>query len=168
MRWLRAVPVPTGRFVAVAAALSIVVVALPLSTRLSLLIVNALLAAVAVADSRLAPAPAALDLVRRFPDVIPLGQQAELAWRIENPTARPRRVEVADDLAPSLRVAPRRSLAATFCPPTIRSKRETMSSNKLRRVSGKKGVLRRASAAAISPKRVRVALATSLPSAMMS
>jgi uncharacterized protein (DUF58 family) len=108
VRFLRALPVPTGRFVAATALASLAVAALPLGTRSALLAVNTLLVVVAVVDSRLAPAPAALTVRRDFPDVVPLGQRAELAWRVENSRTRPITVEFSDQLAPSLRAPTRR------------------------------------------------------------
>lgn len=97
------VPVPTGRLVALAAAASIVAGQLPLSTLAALAIVNALVVAVGVIDSRTAPPPESLGVERIFPDVVPLGREAHVAWRVTNPTSSPIRVAVADELAPSLR-----------------------------------------------------------------
>ena len=102
------IPALTGRFVAAAAVLALVVAALPFDTVPALVIVNVLLLVVAVVDSRLAPAPASLEIERRFPEVVALGQQATLAWVVDNGTGRQLTVDVADALAPSLNAEQRR------------------------------------------------------------
>ena len=99
---LAAVPVPTGRTVALAAGLSLVAAALPTRTAAALVAVNAVVVALVVVDSRLAPSPLALDVTRELPDVVQLGRDAQVSWRVENPTPRPLRVEVGDHLPPSL------------------------------------------------------------------
>ena len=108
-------PVPTGRLVVLAVAVSIAVGQLPLSTLPALLVVNAIVIVIGVVDSRTAPAPDSLGVERIFPDVVPLGREAEVAWRVTNPTASPLRVAIADELAPSLRA--RASSIAVTIPP---------------------------------------------------
>ncbi|HEX7166050.1 MAG TPA: DUF58 domain-containing protein [Acidimicrobiales bacterium] len=109
--WGTVVPVPTGRLALVAAVLSLAAAALPFPTVAALVVVNLGLIVVAVVDARLSPAPADVPVTRRFPDVVALGQEAELAWRIDNPATRSISVEVADELAPTLRAGRRRLTA---------------------------------------------------------
>lgn len=101
-------PVPTGRLVLLAALLSVLAAALPLGLVAALVVVNALVIVLALVDSRLAPSPNAVDPVRSFPEVIPLGRHVDVAWRAENPTSRPLRVAIGDHLATSLRPGVRR------------------------------------------------------------
>jgi uncharacterized protein (DUF58 family) len=91
-----------------AAALSLAVIALPVSAPRGLLIVNAVLLVVAVADGVLAPRPARVKVRRDFPAVLPLNGEGRIAWTVTNPLRRRLRVGVADELAPSLRAGTRR------------------------------------------------------------
>lgn len=99
---------PLPRLAAVAAAGALAVAFLPFSTWWSIALVNLGVVLLAVVDARLAPDPASVHVTRQFPEVVALGEEARLAWRFENPVDRPLWVEVADELAPSLRAAPRR------------------------------------------------------------
>jgi uncharacterized protein (DUF58 family) len=102
------VPVPTGRLAAVAAALSAVVALFPGDSTLGLVVVNALLVVLALVDWTVAVRPATVVVERSLPGVIALGQAARVSWTIVNPSNRPQRVEIADELAPSLRAGRRR------------------------------------------------------------
>jgi uncharacterized protein (DUF58 family) len=102
-------PAVTGRLVAAAVAASLVALVLPFQAWVTLLLVNGLLAAVAVVDWVLAPNPAAVGVERELPAIVPLQAAARVAWRLRNPTGRRIRAAVADELAPSLRPASRRA-----------------------------------------------------------
>lgn len=105
------IPVPTRRLAVVAAALSLLVLALPGSGLRSVLWVDLALLAVALVDAFLAPDPARLEVDRELPPVIALGGSGTVTWVLRNPTGRRVRVAWADDLAPSLRAAARRGSA---------------------------------------------------------
>jgi uncharacterized protein (DUF58 family) len=96
------VPVPTRRLAVLAAALSLVVLALPLGLPESVLVVDGALLAVAAVDWWRAARPADLEVVRDLPGALVLGGEGEVTWRVRNPTARRLVVALADDLAPSL------------------------------------------------------------------
>ncbi|MGH9112868.1 MAG: DUF58 domain-containing protein, partial [Acidimicrobiales bacterium] len=100
--------VPTRRLAAVAALASLVVLVLPGGGWWWLLVVDGALLAVALADAALAPAPASLTVGRSLPAALTLGVVGEIGWTVRNPTRRPLRVALADELAPSLRATSRR------------------------------------------------------------
>ncbi|MGK2947811.1 MAG: DUF58 domain-containing protein [Acidimicrobiales bacterium] len=102
------IPVPTRRLAVVAAALSLVVLALPGAGLQQVLWVDLALVAVALVDAFLAPDPARLEVERELPPVIALGGSGTVTWTFRNPTGRGVRVAWADDLAPSLRAVARR------------------------------------------------------------
>ncbi|HKE97788.1 MAG TPA: DUF58 domain-containing protein [Actinomycetes bacterium] len=102
-------PVPTVRLAAAAALASGVILLLPVPAPGGLLLADAALAALALADWLLAPAPGRLGVTRSLPGVVPLGGEAAITWEVANPTARLVRVRLADELAPSLRAATRRA-----------------------------------------------------------
>lgn len=103
------VPVPTGRLAVAAAAASALVVLFPLDPPGSLLAVNAALLAVAIADWALASSPRRLTIERELPGVVALGGDAQLTWRVQNPSTRAVTVSLADELSPSLRADTRRA-----------------------------------------------------------
>ena len=103
--WL---PVPTARLALVAAVASLVVAAFPGDSTTGLLAVNGLLLVVALADWWTAPRPSSVPVERRLPGIVALGQQADVSWTVTNPGAGRVRLSLADELAPSLRVANRR------------------------------------------------------------
>jgi uncharacterized protein (DUF58 family) len=104
------VPVPTRRLPAIAALLSLVVLALALRpVWLVIVAVNAILLVVAAADAFLAPRPGGLSVTRELPGIVPLDGVAELVWRVSNPRSRAVHVHLADELAPSLRASSRRA-----------------------------------------------------------
>lgn len=127
-------PIPTRRFALIALALSVPMLFVPLGLPASLLLVNGVLLAVALADWSRAVAPAALDMERHLPAVVTMGAEAEVVWRARNPTPHRLVVMLADELAPSLGAASRRArlvvpprgvaTAATTMRPTRRGRFE--------------------------------------------
>ncbi|HEY3186914.1 MAG TPA: DUF58 domain-containing protein, partial [Solirubrobacteraceae bacterium] len=99
---------PLPRLAVVAAVASLVVAFLPFGTWRAIALVDLGVVVLAAVDAALAADPTTLDVRRRFPEVLSLGQEAALTWRVENPSARSLVVEVADQLAPSLRAGRRR------------------------------------------------------------
>lgn len=105
-------PVPTWRLAAAAASLAAVVLAVPGPPGwgfLAAVAANAALAVVAVADWAAAPRPSRIAVSRSAPAVVALGRPATVAWRVANPGRRAVRVDLADELAPSLGAASRRA-----------------------------------------------------------
>ncbi|MEX0659867.1 MAG: DUF58 domain-containing protein [Egibacteraceae bacterium] len=102
--WL---PVPTWRLAALAAVLAVVVAIAPFGARTSLLAVNVALVAAAAVDWARAPRPARLEVGRDLPGVVALDGAVDVRWSVANPTGRPVRVRLADQLAPSLRAEAR-------------------------------------------------------------
>ncbi|MDQ6796525.1 MAG: hypothetical protein M3011_00630, partial [Actinomycetota bacterium] len=113
-------PVPTGRL-ALAVALSAVVVLMSPAPWLVFAIVEAVIVVAGATDWALGTRPGAIGVERQVPGVIPLDGEAEVVWRVGSanprrpgPGARGRRgrllrVALADDLAPSLRPSSRRA-----------------------------------------------------------
>lgn len=95
--WACRVPVPTTRLAVVVALVAVPVLVVPAAWGAVVVVL-----ALAVVDAVLAPSPWAVPIVREAPGVVPLGQPAELAWAVSNPTRRRLRVAVADEPAPSL------------------------------------------------------------------
>jgi uncharacterized protein (DUF58 family) len=120
--------------VAAAAALTLLVLVLPVSAPIGLMIANGGLLVVAVVDGVRAPGPARVGVTRALPRVLSLGDSGEVVWTVANPLHRPLRVGVADELAPSLRAGARRvwltvpgggqALATTTIRPTRRGRFE--------------------------------------------
>ena len=108
MRSLAWLPVPTGRLALVAAVASVLVAVFPGDSTTGLLVVNGLLLLVALADWWSAPRPASVGVERGLPGIVALGQPADVSWTVSNPTEGTLRLSLADELAPSLRVADRR------------------------------------------------------------
>ncbi len=104
-RWL---PVPTGRLALVAAVLSLAVAAFPGDSTLGLVVLNAVLLLVALADWVIAVRPTSVGIERSMPGIVSLGQEASIAWTLVNPSDRRLRVAFADELAPSFGVIDRR------------------------------------------------------------
>ncbi|MGI8758527.1 MAG: DUF58 domain-containing protein [Acidimicrobiales bacterium] len=101
--------VPTRRFALIALALCVPLLFVPLSVPAALLVVNGVLLVVAVADwSRAAP-PTSLGVERDLPAVVTMGAEAEVVWRVRNPTPHRVVVALADELAPSLWALSRRA-----------------------------------------------------------
>ena len=102
------IPVPTARLTLVTAVASVIVLLFPAGPPASLLVVNLALLAAAATDFALAVRPSRLDVERDLPGVVALGNEAELTWRVYNPTDRAATVSLADELRPSLRAGTRR------------------------------------------------------------
>ncbi len=116
------IPVPSRRAAVVAAALALVVLAVPAHGLLRVLLVTDLaLLAVVVADAALAVDPRRLEIDRTLPPVLGLRSAGELHWTVRNPTGRTLRVALADDLAPSLRATTRRIRGKVPAGATLRS-----------------------------------------------
>lgn len=105
--WSGHLPLPTGRAAWLAAGMVLVVWFAPVALPFWLAPVM-VLAGVAV-DAGLAPAPWSIGAERDLPAVIALDGHARLIWRLHNPRARRVQVQLADDLAPSLRAGRRRT-----------------------------------------------------------
>jgi len=93
----------------VLALASLVVLALPPAGGASLLLVDGLVVLAAIADGFLAPAPREVHVVRDLPEVVTVGREARITWRVRSTSRRRAWVSVADELAPSLRAGGRRA-----------------------------------------------------------
>jgi len=100
-------PVPTPRFAAALLALAGLCLIAP-SPLLVLVVGDVLLVVLALADAALAPRPSRVSVSRDLPAIVGLGGEATVTWRVGNPTGRALAVQVADELAPSLRPGRRR------------------------------------------------------------
>jgi uncharacterized protein (DUF58 family) len=69
-------------------------------------------AAALIADRFATVAPSSVEVTRQLPGALGLGEVSSLAWTVTNPTDRPLRVAVADELAPSLQAGRRRFTVA--------------------------------------------------------
>lgn len=113
-------PVPSWRLAVLAVVAGVVILLLPdldstnvLGIRVDnrFLLVNAGILALALLDLTLAPSPARFEVARVHPAAITLGQVGELQWNVTAKTGGRHtraRVEVADELAPSLMADTRR------------------------------------------------------------
>jgi len=101
------VPVPTARFVVGLVAVAGLSLLAP-APLLVLLVGNLVLVALVLADVALAPRPSVLAVSRDLPAIVGLGGEGTVTWRVSNPTGRALSVQVADELAPSLRAGRRR------------------------------------------------------------
>ena len=102
------IPVPTRRLSIAAAALAVVVLALPGRALLPVLWVDLSLLVIALVDALRAVDPRRLEISRDLPPVLTLGGTGEVAWSIRNPGDGSVRIAMADELAPSLRATTRR------------------------------------------------------------
>ncbi len=102
-------PVPTRRLALVALALAVPLLFVPLGVAGALVLADGLLVAIALWDGARAPRPGSLQVERELPAVVALGAEAELVWRVRNPSPRPLVVTLADQLAPSLGAGTRRA-----------------------------------------------------------
>ncbi len=71
--------------------------------------ITALILLVALVDSLIGTSPRRVEVARRHPPVVIAGRSAELEWTVTSFSKRSLRVELADQLAPSLRATARRS-----------------------------------------------------------
>ena len=101
-------PALTAR-AAIVAALGAAVVLIAPAPITALLLVNAALITALVIDWLLAPHPRRLEITRDLPGVVALGAEAEVAWSVRSPLARPVTVRLADELVGSLHPADRRA-----------------------------------------------------------
>jgi uncharacterized protein (DUF58 family) len=102
-------PVPLPRLAAVAALGSLLAVALGGPIIPTLVIVNALVAAVAVVDWARAVPVDRLEIGREAPAIIPVGGDAAIGWTVRNLAGRATAVGLADHVPPSLGVESRRA-----------------------------------------------------------
>lgn len=102
--WAGVLPVPTLRTAAVLVVAAVAVLLLPGGGWGPV----GLILALVVVDAALAPAPWEVGAARELPAIVPLGGEGRLVWRVANPTRRPLRVALADELAPSLTAGSRR------------------------------------------------------------
>ncbi|MEQ1788019.1 MAG: DUF58 domain-containing protein [Acidimicrobiales bacterium] len=113
---------PTRRTAVVAAALALLVLAVPTDGLLVVLLAaNLALLVVVLVDVALAVDPARLEVSRDLPPVLVLRSTGELTWQLRNPTERRVRVALADELAPSLRATTRRIRGRIPAGATLRS-----------------------------------------------
>jgi uncharacterized protein (DUF58 family) len=110
-----AVPLPTGRFAALVAISGLLLFAWPGRDWRMLIVVEVVLAAVFVFDAVRCTSPKQIVVTRTAPEVVTVGDEAELSWVVENHSARAAQVRVADALWPSLQ-ARRRRLDAQIAP----------------------------------------------------
>ena len=101
-------PVITARFAIAVTAASVVLLVLP-GRWVWLLVVNLLLLVAAVVDFVTTADPHRLQVDRDLPATMGLGTQRVIQWRVRNPADRPLRVDLADELMPSLRPDDRRA-----------------------------------------------------------
>ncbi len=102
---------PTRRLVIVATVLAaglLVYPGGPVDVWWTAAAITTLLALVGLADAAIGTSPKLLWLRREHPPVVVAGREATLTWEIRSESARPLRIGVADDLAPSLRARSRR------------------------------------------------------------
>ncbi len=102
--WSSVVPVPTPRLAVVVAVAAVVVAIVPQAWGAVVVVLL-----VAVVDAVLAPAPWAVPAARAVPRVVPLATEATLTWTLQNPSRWPVALHVAEDPAPSLQLAHRRT-----------------------------------------------------------
>jgi uncharacterized protein (DUF58 family) len=88
---------------------AVAVVLAPAPAGLTLLIVEVVLAVLALADWAVGTRPAVIVVERQLPAVLPLDGDGEVVWRVRNPGERRVVVWLADELAPSLRATIRRA-----------------------------------------------------------
>ena len=115
------IPVLTARLAIVVAVAAVFPLVLP-----SALTVVGVMSAVilfAALDWWFAPRPSSFGVERDLPRVVPLGATGTVVWAVRNPTERVQRVEIADELAPSLEATTRR--ASFVLPPHGRVRSST-------------------------------------------
>src|SRR5690606_11698278 len=100
-------PLPTGRAAGLAAALVLVVWLAPVA--LPFWLAPALVLAGVVGDAAAAPAPWSIGVTRERPAVVALDGRGRVTWGLRNPRSYRQPVQMADELAPSLRAGRRRS-----------------------------------------------------------
>jgi uncharacterized protein (DUF58 family) len=101
------VPVPTPRLALLAAAGAVVLLASGAETGVAVLVLDAVLLVVAAVDWAACVPLRAVEVQRASPDVVVLGTEVPLTWRLVNRGRRHVRVAFSDHLVPSLRPARR-------------------------------------------------------------
>ena len=116
------IPVLTARLAVVLAVAAVIPLVLPSAAT----VVGVTIAALVFAglDWWFAPHPDTVVVERDLPRVVPLGASGTVSWAVRNPTDRPQRVEIADELAPSLRATRRRTRLALPASGRVRSSTE--------------------------------------------
>lgn len=104
----KTLPLPTRRFAALVAALSVLVLIVPTSPLAMLILCNLVAVVVGLIDWRLAPNPSQLGVERDLPKLLALGQTGDVIWRVSNPSSRSVDVRLCDELVPSLGPVDRR------------------------------------------------------------
>lgn len=98
-------PIPTRRFAVVVACATVLTAVL--GNGWAFLVLNGVLAVVAVADALLAVPDRSIRIDRDLPATVVLATTAPLVWRVTNLADRAATVSFADELAPSLRAGTR-------------------------------------------------------------
>ncbi|CAN5766044.1 MAG: DUF58 domain-containing protein [Actinomycetota bacterium] len=101
-------PVPTWRVAAVAAVIAGLVLLAP-APDLALIAANGALLVAAIVDWALTPRARRLQVERSVPGIVALDSEAEVVWKVRNPSRRRLRVRLADELVPSLGADSRRA-----------------------------------------------------------
>ena len=102
------IPVPTGWFALLVALSAVPLVALRTDAWILVPLVLGLLAVLATIDVLSSVPPAQIVVEREFPPTVPVGDSAEIVWRVRSTAPRPTTVTVADALWPSLGATRRR------------------------------------------------------------
>ena len=154
---------PTWRLAVAAAVLTVLGALAPLGAPWGVVAAYAAVLVAAGADWAGAVAPRRIGVHRSLPASVGLGEPARVSWELHNPTARPVRVALADDLAPSLHAGSRR--VRVVVPPggRVRASTEVRPSRRgdfvptemVVRTEGRLGLMAR-QAARSEPGRVRV------------
>jgi uncharacterized protein (DUF58 family) len=106
-----AMPLPTGRFAALVAVTGLLLFAWTGRSWNALLVVEIVLLVVFALDAVRCTSPKLILVTRTAPDVVTMGDEAEVSWVVENHSRRSAQVRVADALWPSFH-ARRRKLDA--------------------------------------------------------
>lgn len=116
-----AYPMPTVWFAAAVAATGLALFAWPGRSWVALVVAEAALVLLFVADSLACTSPRRIEVTRQAPDSVVLGETAAMSWLIENRSARPAVVVVSDALWPSLGADRRRTAARLAAGGRLRS-----------------------------------------------
>lgn len=103
-----AAPIPTARFAALIAVTGLALFAWPGRSWLVLLVVEAALLLLFIADAIVCTSPRLIGVTREAPESVTLGETASIAWVVENRSRRTSAVTVTDALWPSLQFGQRR------------------------------------------------------------
>ena len=103
-----AYPVPTPWFAALVAATGAGLFAWPGRSWWALVVVEAVVVGIALADAVACVSPSRIVVTREAPERITMGEPGDLTWQVENRATRATHVTVTDALWPSLRAERRR------------------------------------------------------------